>query len=98
MVTDILDLILDLIEDEAYELTEHACDRMAEYDLDEEEVLGAIENGFIEKKQRDRIGEARWVYTILGESESGRGLYVAGKIVREIFQVFRIISAKEDEG
>ena len=93
-----LERIIDLINQDCYEFTEHALDRMAEYDLDEEEVLSAIENGYIDKKQRDRLGEARWVYTILGDSDSGRGVYVAGKIIEGLFQVFRIISAKEDEG
>jgi len=95
---DVLTQIIDLLEQNAYEFTDHACDRMAEYDLEEEEVLNAIEDGFIDKKQRDKTGEARWVYTILGESDTGRGIYVAGKIMKGVFQVFRIISAKEDEG
>lgn len=93
-----LEQIIELIEDGCYEFTEHALDRMAEYDLDEEEVLSAIEEGFISKKQRDPLGESRWIYTILGDSDTGRALYIAGKIVDGRLRVFRILSAKEDEG
>lgn len=94
----ILERILSLIESNAYEFTEHAFDRMAEDDLDEEEVLTAIEQGFISKKQRDKLGESPWVYTILGDSETNRPVYVAGKIVGETFRIFRILTAKEDTG
>ena len=93
-----LERILELVEDNAYEFTEHALDRMAEDDLDEEEVLSAIEQGFISKRQRDRRGEATWVYTNLGDSEKNRAVYVAGKIVGETFRIFRILTAKEDTG
>lgn len=94
----VIDKIITLVSEGSYEFTEHALDRMAEYDLDEEEVLTAIENGFISKKQKDKGKESRWVYTILGDSDTGRAVYAAGKIVNETFRVFRIITAKEDEG
>lgn len=94
----VLERIIELIENNAYDFTEQALDRMAEDDLDEEEVLSAIEQGFISKRQRNRRGEARWVYTILGDSESNRAVYVAGKIVGETFCIFRILTAKEDLG
>lgn len=95
---DPLEQIVELVEQGAYDFTEHALDRMAEYDLDEEEVLSAIEEGFIYKKQKDKKKEAKWVYSILGESDTGRSIYVAGKIIEGVFQLFRIVSAKEDEG
>ena len=94
----IMEQIIELLKQGAYEFTEHAFDRMAEYVLDEKEVLTAIEEGFISKKQRDEKREARWVYTILGDSDTERSVYVAGKIVKGTFQVFRILTAKEDEG
>ena len=88
--------IQELIEQGNYEFTEHALDRMAEDELDEEEVLSTIENGFITKKQKDKKKQAKWIYTILGEADTRRWLYVAGKIVEGQFQIFRILSAKKE--
>jgi len=89
--------IRKLISQSHYEFTEHAYDGMAQDFLEEEEVITAIKNGFITKKQRDLHKEAPFVYTILGESDTGVWVYVAGKIIENELKIFKIITAKEDK-
>lgn len=47
------------------------------------DVLHALLNGVVVKRERDETGQARFKYTVHGPSLGGRTVYCAGKVIAD---------------
>ncbi|MCI0695599.1 hypothetical protein L0337_26790 [candidate division KSB1 bacterium] len=62
-----------------------------------DDLKHSLLNGYVRKKERDEIGEARYKYTIIGPARSGEAIYSCGKIVRRHGKQYFIITFHEAE-
>jgi hypothetical protein len=96
-----LDLIRELVDSDAYDLTEKVKNLIEDGWFCEEDIKHCVRTGLICKTQRDEMKNSINLkkYTILGRDLSGAPFYCAGKIMRsEAGKLFLVITAHVQGG
>jgi hypothetical protein len=84
-----------LVEREDMPLSEKAQRQLDTGPFSFDDLKHSLLHGEVKKKERDERKKAKYKYTIIGPSESGRAIYSCGKVMKINGNVYFVITFHE---